>query len=572
MSRVGTPIPPIERRPSTALVVGALAALFAFRLFFGLSSEFFFEDETQIFLIGLRYYATGDWPFFGPDVVWTKSVIPGAMLGLLVGLPMKIVAVPEAPLLLVNVLSFAALAWLAWYIGRRVPSAPRWLVWGWLMTLPWTLQFSTHLINPSYLLPAAVAFFIGFFEALPVFRLGVLPRWAAFACMGAAVTWAMQFHMSWPLLLPYAGIALAVAVWERRTRAGLDAAAFLSGALLPALALLPTYIVYGPQAGTGGTLRNIEIRLLSPLVLIEMLAQLFSFASFEIARFIATDNAKRLTFFQQHLWLVPAGVLVWAIGIVQPFWMLREWFRARPEVAEWVPLRLLVGTAVLIGYFSYWFVTEPAQAHNFYLLAPIVFIYTAYCWSAIDGPRTRAFAAAALALNVVFHAGLAAAQAPARSLYRNRAVVAAAIREKEPQMFAHRRAFAIGGGPAGLADVPGGYDPRRDLVVEGVSHEVGPMGLVMWRGSIRNTNPHVAFRDFLYYASYSDDGGQVLSRRHEFIEDILQPGAVLEFEVNDGFVRVPFTRATFEIAAAEALVPLKATEAAEAAPGVAAAP
>ena len=71
-------------------IVAALAALFAFRLAFGLSSEFFFEDETQVFLIGLKHYATGNWPFFGADVVWTRSEIPGALQGLLVSLPLRI--------------------------------------------------------------------------------------------------------------------------------------------------------------------------------------------------------------------------------------------------------------------------------------------------------------------------------------------------------------------------------------------------------------------------------------------------------------------------------------------------
>jgi hypothetical protein len=36
-----------------------LTSCFAFRLAFGLSRDFFFEDETQIFLLGFRYYATG---------------------------------------------------------------------------------------------------------------------------------------------------------------------------------------------------------------------------------------------------------------------------------------------------------------------------------------------------------------------------------------------------------------------------------------------------------------------------------------------------------------------------------
>src|SRR3954469_11411068 len=35
-----------------ALWIAALAALFVFRLLYGLTREFFFEDETQIFLIG----------------------------------------------------------------------------------------------------------------------------------------------------------------------------------------------------------------------------------------------------------------------------------------------------------------------------------------------------------------------------------------------------------------------------------------------------------------------------------------------------------------------------------------
>src|SRR5437868_14243337 len=116
------------RAPRWALL---LAALFAFRLWFGLSREFFFEDESQIFLIGLRYYATGAWPYFGPDVVWTRSEIPGALQALLVGLPFRVAAVPEAPYVLLNLISMAALAAFASYVRVRVP-LPAWLVWGWL--------------------------------------------------------------------------------------------------------------------------------------------------------------------------------------------------------------------------------------------------------------------------------------------------------------------------------------------------------------------------------------------------------------------------------------------------------
>src|SRR5919205_3501666 len=111
-----------------------LLALFAFRLLFGLSREFFFEDETQIFLIGFRYFATGAWPYFGPDVVWTRSEIPGALQGVLVGAPLWIAPWPEAPYVLLAILSFASLCLFAWYVGEHRPEIPRWLVWTWLFT------------------------------------------------------------------------------------------------------------------------------------------------------------------------------------------------------------------------------------------------------------------------------------------------------------------------------------------------------------------------------------------------------------------------------------------------------
>ena len=68
---------------------------------------------------------------------------------------MDLVAVPEAPFVLLNVLSLAGLALLAWYICRRLPELPRWLVWGWLLFVPWTLCYGTHVLNPDYVLCAA---------------------------------------------------------------------------------------------------------------------------------------------------------------------------------------------------------------------------------------------------------------------------------------------------------------------------------------------------------------------------------------------------------------------------------
>jgi len=546
------------------LIVLGLLALFAFRVWFGLSREFFFEDETQIFLIGFRYYATGEWPFFGPDVVWTRSEIPGALQGLLVGIPLRIAPYPESPYLLLALLSFGALCAFAWYIGEHRPAIPRWLVWGWLLTIPWTIEFSGHLINTSYILPASLVFFLGFFESVPALSLGRIPRPAAHAMMGAGLTWMMQIHMSWPLLLPFAAFAWISRARDGAGRLAVDAAAFTGGAALPALLLVPTLLQHGTDTGSGGVLRNIHLHGVNPWIVVTTLARFFSFASLEIVRFIATDGAKRLEFFQRHLWLTPLAAVVFLAGVVQPLWMLVDWLwtgnrwgdsSTRPR---WQMLRLIVGASVLLVYASYWFVMEPPQAHAFYVLAPIAFIFAAYWWTLIDSPRTRRAAAVLLAVSVLFHAGLAWAQAPELSLYRNRGDVATAVRLKQPEMFAHRREFAIGGGPAVLSDPSRPYDPTRDMQVVSARQRPGPGNSLHWTLTLRNASTVVAFRDPLYVTTYRDAHGAVVDERHERIKDIFQPGEVETIELNDGYARVPFASADLRIAAAEALLPVPA--------------
>jgi len=291
---------------------------------------------------------------------------------------------------------------------------------------------------------------------------------------------------------------------------------------------------------------------------VTILARFFSFASLEIARFIATDNAKRLMFFVDHLWLAPLAAAAWAIGIWQPIWMTREWFRRRSPHPEWPAVRWLVALTLLLLYASFWFVMEPPQAHSFYPLAPIAFLFAAYCWTFVDSPRWRRAAAAVLAINIAFHAGLAWAQAPTRSLYKNREVVAAAVRLKEPEMIGHRRPFAIGGEPFVLKDPARPFDIVRDVGFADVAHGTNSFGVAMWTVTVRNRNERVAFRDILYQTTYRDREGTVVDRRHEYLKDIFQPGDTRGVTINDGFFDQPYATASIEVLSAEALVPMPA--------------
>ena len=525
----------------------ALAALFLGRLAFGLTSEFWSEDETQIYLMGLRYYATGHWPYFGPDVVWTQSQIAGALQPLLVGVPLQIAPFPEAPFILLNLLSFAALCGLAAYITRREPSLPPWLVWGWLLTIPWTLQFSTHVNNPSYVLPAAIVFFIGFFEAIPALSLGVVAPRLAFLGMGAAIAWIMQIHMSWPLLLPFAAIALYL-------RGLINAGWLALGAAIPGALLVPTFLNFGLQGGSGGAATNLHVHAVPPDRLLVTLAQFFSFASLEINRFVANDNAKRLMLLVEHPWIAPLAAIVLVAGFVQPVWMLISAFRRRhghKKGDDWLALRLLVGFTVVLIYGSYWFVKEEPQAHAFFVVAPIAFIFAASCWTLIDSPGWRRVAAVLLGVNIAFHAGLAWIQGPEQSLYTNRQVIAAAISERQPEIFGHRRPYANDAGPRAVSDSTRPHDVS-DLKVVASTHRVATGGAAIWMVTVNNASARVAFRSLIYRATYTGDPVQ---RRDDVIKDVLQPGQTKQFEIVDTIVTAPFQDATVEIVAAEALLP-----------------
>jgi hypothetical protein len=533
-----------------------LLAAFAYRLGFGLCSEFFFEDETQIFLIGLRHHATGAWPYFGADVVWTHSQIPGALQGLLVGLPMDLVPAPEAPFVLLNLLSLASLALLAWYMCRRLPELPRWLVWGWLLFIPWTLCYGTHVMNPDYVLCAAIAFFVGFFETAPRLRRGLIPAAAAHVMMGAAVFWIMQIHMSWPLLGPFVVYAWWSAMREGPRRLAVALVAFLAGSALTGSVLLPTFLKYGLLAGGGGIERNLTFHVETPLTLFSTLARLFSFASLEISRFLGLDTARRLQFLLAHAWLIPFAAIVFVAGLAQPLWMALSWFRTRSPHAEWSALKWLVVSAVLITYFSYWFVIEPPQAHAFYSLAPVGFIYAFYCWTFIDSRRWRTVAAIVLGSSIVYHAGMIAGRAPERSLYKNREVVAAAVLRKNPDLLAHRRLYAIEGAPP--PDVIATDAALSEVRLVSATWSRGPWGMLLWTMTVRNESRANAYRDIYYDATYRDAADRMVGQHYDIVAEILQPGqSVTLTGVNHGFIE-PFKTADITLLRAERLMPLSA--------------
>jgi hypothetical protein len=434
-------------RPSSAkyqrLFVALLCGAFLFRLGFGLCSQFWADDERQVYLLGLKFYATGAWPYFGPDVAAGVQV-PGALQGLLVGLPLYAAPLPEAPYVPLNVMSFAALCLLAWYCERRLPGTPRWFVWGWLLTAPWTLNFSTHVVNPSYVLPGAVLFFVGALETLPATRRGLVPAWLCNLSMGAALFWVMQLHLSWVVLVPFLLASVFFQLRERGTKA-LPALGWLAcGALLVGWTLAPTFMKYGVTDGSGGAgemfaanFRN-AARVLNPVEGVP--ARFLSLASMELARFAGRNTAERVAFLRENLWLAPPAVFLGVVGLLQPAAMIVLWFRRKTAREDWPQVKGLTLLTVALLCALFLFTAKLPASHTFYVTFPVAALYGFYCWDALLQKRGwRVFAAVFLLVGVLFHAGLAAHNFARVSLYTDRRTPASAIAEKNPALLGTRR-------------------------------------------------------------------------------------------------------------------------------------
>jgi len=430
--------------PRRRLFFASLLLLaFLFRLAYGLCSQFLDEDTKQIYLLGLRFYTTGAWPYFGPDV--THSIqIPGALQALLVGLPFYLLPLPEAPYLLLNILSFSALCFFAWYCSRRLPELPRWFVWIWLMTAPWTLNLSTHIFNPSYVLPAAILFFVGAIETYPFLRRGLIPAgWASFM-MGLALCWIMQLHLSWVVLIPYAVVSFCFQFREQHRRALISLLWFISGALLSGSLLVPTFLKYGIAAGLGGTNEAVAFsyeNVLRNVNIVEgVLGRFLSFASFELPRFIGANTAARVAFLKQNVWLIPIVAFLTVVGILQCIAMLVLWFRRKHTQVDWKAVKYFTLATIVLVYLSFLFSMKSPVSHTFYVTFPIAMLYSLYCWSEfLKRKGWRTFAIVFLVCGIIFHVGLAVSNFRSVSIYVERSKVVQAIRAKDYRLLGERR-------------------------------------------------------------------------------------------------------------------------------------
>lgn len=415
---------------------------FPLRFVFGIFSEFWFDDEIQIYLIGLKFYSGGHWPYFGPDVVYTASQIPGALQGLVTGLPFYIVRIPEAPFIFLNLITFLSLFLLGHYIIRyRKNEIPEWFLWTWIFTAPWVMSFSTHILNPSYVLPAAILFFISLLEIIPGTSKKFIKSNTAFLFLGFSTLWIFQFHMSWILLLPLILIGFYFALKKGWKNIFVSSLSFLAGCIISGIFLIPTIIKYGISAGSGDTASNIVFNTANIKEIITILLRLLSFGSFELARFMGANSAERLEYITENVWTLPFIIIVGIIGFAQVGWMIIAWFR-KNNSEGWKTIKHLLLFIFVFTYISFFFSVKGPSSHTFYLMFPIVMIYSFYCWQPLFRKRwIRTLAFVFLMSGIIFHIALSIHNFKHKSMYIDRNKPLKAIQQKDYKILGERRSF-----------------------------------------------------------------------------------------------------------------------------------
>ena len=430
-----------RRRPILFPVLLSLA--FLFRLAFGVSSDFWNSDEKQTYLIGLKLYTAGAWPYFGPDVTNTIQ-IPGALQGLAAGLPFFILPIPEAPYILLNILSFAALCFFAWYCSERLPGMPKWFIWTWLLTAPWTLNLSTHIVNPSYVLFGAILFFIGVIETYPFLTRNLVPLHWANLMMGVALFWVMQFHMSWVILIPFLFVSFYFQYRQQRVAILKSVGWFAAGAILTGSFLIPTYLKYGLVGGLGSTNEAVKFNsanILSQWNVVEgILGRFLSLASYELPRFIGRNSGTRMAFIENNPWLVPFIVFLGLVGLLQPIALIVLWFRKVHTQKDWKAIKYFTLATICLLYVSFTFSFRAPYSHTFYVTFPVVMLYSLYCWSEfLKQEHWRKFAMVFVVSGVIFSTGLAFDNFRRKSLYVDRSIPKAALDAKDYRILGERR-------------------------------------------------------------------------------------------------------------------------------------
>lgn len=423
-----------------------IASLCLLRIVYGVVSEFWAEDEQQIYLIGLKSYTTSTWPYYGPDVVYTKTQIPGALQGILVSAAFYILPIPEAPAILLSLLSLIVLSYFAYYLSKRFPDFPKWIIWTLTLTTPWIMQFSTRIVNPSYVVLFSIPFFLCFIEVMDFYKDSLIKKGLSFFIFGFALTCIMQIHLSWVLLLPFIGFAFLHILKKYRKSFIKYGLFFILGAGIGFSTLLPT-ILHPDESRAGKVDSNLVFNRDNFENVVPIMTKFLSFAAYEIPYMLGGDTEKRLQVVKDHIWMAPFTAYLYIFGMAQVGLFILAFFQ-KNEDETWKKIKWTMLATYIMLFCSFFFSIKGPAPHTFFLLFPLALLYSFYCyrWLFAKNKIWAKLFVTAVICGVFFQIGLGIESYQKKSVYLNRAKAQEAIDKKDYKILGLRRSDGWGYG------------------------------------------------------------------------------------------------------------------------------
>ncbi|MFI5264231.1 MAG: hypothetical protein ACHQM6_06930, partial [Candidatus Kapaibacterium sp.] len=421
-----------------------IAGIIIFRFLYSLTQEFWFPDEDvlQIYLIGLKSFTTHTYPYFGADLVYNGSQIPGALQGYLVSAGWFIWKIPEAPYIVLNILLTLSLGFLAWYASKRLTDLSKVFIWVYVFLIPWSICYFTRIVNPSHVIPGAVLFFIGIFEIYPPLRKNILPQWLSFFFLGFGIFWIFQLHMSWVLLGPFTAVAFYYLFRTKDIRSiAKNTGSFLAGCLVTGSLLIPTLVHFGLSSEKGKSVSGmVELHLEHVGDVFKLLSTYLAYASFDVTRFIGGNTDERMAFLSNYPWAAPFTIVVGIAGLAQAIFLLYHFFSRKKGDVMFRNVALLALSGFLLFFFLSLFSKVDPPSHAAVLFFPLMILYSLYgLRKPLEKKWMKRIAGITFASAVIMYSAIALKNYSTISMYKNREVIVRALEQDDYTLVGRRR-------------------------------------------------------------------------------------------------------------------------------------
>tara|TARA_Y100000385_G_scaffold253897_1_gene278354 strand:- start:474 stop:1772 length:1299 start_codon:yes stop_codon:yes gene_type:complete len=357
------------------LVVIFILLCLLLRIFIGIQINFSHVDYEQIYLIGLEYAFNDNWSFWGPDVVWSKTRLPGAMQGILAGVPIQLFKHHYSPIILSNIISFAGLMLLAFYAKIRFEKLSIYFLIALFSLLPFTLFNGVVVLNTCYLIFSGAILFICVTELFSYRNNMLLNPLIYFFSMGFCLMFTYQLHLTWVMFFPFILVLFYLEGVKQRKLLFKLIMAFLIGCVLPSLTVLPTFIKYGSEImnGSGG---NLQLELLRIFDLFDLMIRFMGTATIDILQSLGF-----ITLFSDS-GLVGSTLLIFVkvIAIIQFIGICITLYFVE-KTAEFKKTLLLFLLASLMSTILFMLSNKHLQIRTYILLFPIPIWLSLYCYS-----------------------------------------------------------------------------------------------------------------------------------------------------------------------------------------------